>query len=119
MSNINSRSSTKKMFSICNNALNDFSMMWQNFIANSQDNTKSMVRNDESLLKKIKGVDEGLNTFWFGCPWHLAHVCVGKSGKELSINVHGFIVDLYYHFGRSTKRKTRLQELMELLNNNE
>ena len=42
---------------------------------------------------------------------------VGKGGKELSVNVGGFIVNKYYHFRRSTKRKNQLKEFMKFNNN--
>ena len=55
--------------------------------------------------------------FDVGCPCHLAHLCAGKGAKELSVNVEDFIIDIYYHFRRSAKRKQQLRDFMEFNNN--
>ena len=42
------------------------------------------------------------------CLWHLAHMCTGKGAKELAVNIEDFVIDIYYHFRRSAKRKAQL-----------
>ena len=41
------------------------------------------------------------------CLWHLAHMCTGKGAKELAVNIEDFVIDIYYHFRRSAKRKAQ------------
>ena len=54
---------------------------------------------------------------YIGCPCHLVHLCAGKGAKELSVNVEDFVIDFYYHFRRSAKRKAKLREYMEFNKN--
>ena len=42
------------------------------------------------------------------CLCHLAHMCTGKGAKELAVNTEDFVIDIYYHFRRSAKRKAQL-----------
>ena len=41
------------------------------------------------------------------CLCHLAHMCTGKGTKELAVNIEDFVIDIYYHFRRSAKRKAQ------------
>ena len=76
-----------------------------------------MVGARNSLLQKIKSSQGEQKIFDVGCPCHLAHLCAGKGAKELSVNVEDFIIDIYYHFRRSAKRKQQLRDFMEFNNN--
>ena len=76
-----------------------------------------MVGAHNSLLKKIRDSQGDQKVFDVGCPCHLAHLCAGKGAKELSVNVEDFVIDIYYHFRRSVKRKAQLRDFMEFNNN--
>ena len=56
MPNIKSGSTAQQnVYDACNEAVQDnFSLSWDNCVSNSSDNTNSMVKANESLLKKIK-----------------------------------------------------------------
>ena len=76
----------------------------------SSDNNKSMVEKKNSLLTKIKNIQQcGQSVFDVGCPCHLAPLCVEKEAKELFLNIEDMIMDIYYHFHRSVKRKSTLR----------
>ena len=83
----------------------------------SSDNAYSVVGKKKSLLIKIKNAQQyGESIFDAGCPYHLAHLCAEKGAKEISLNIEDMIIDLYYHFHRSIKRKSALREYMEFGN---
>ena len=105
------------MFETCDTVVKSFSLDWNNCVSYSSDNTNSMIGKRNSLLKPINNVQGNQKTFHVGCPCHLAHLCAGKGAKELSVNVEDFVIDLYYHFRRSAKRKAQLREYMEFNNN--
>lgn len=117
MPDINSGSTAQQMYNSCNEVIENFSLDWDNCVTYSSDNTNSMVGARNSLLQKIKSSQGEQKIFDVGCPCHLAHLCAGKGAKELSVNVEDFIIDIYYHFRRSAKRKQQLRDFMEFNNN--
>ena len=50
------------------------------------------------------------------CPCHLANLCAQEGAKALPIQVDQFVIDLFYHFQRSAKRKATLGEYMAFTN---
>ena len=66
-------------------------------------------------MKLIKDVQSELHQkiFDVGCPCHLADLCAQKGAKALSMQVDDFVIDLFYHFKRSVKRKATLRDYME------
>ena len=117
MPDINSGSTAEKMFDTCDSVIKSFSLDWNNCITYSSDNTNSMVGKRNSLLKRIQNAQGDQKTFDVGCPCHLAHLCAGKGACQLSVNVEDFVIDLYYHFRRSVKRKSQLRDYMDFNNN--
>ena len=105
------------MFETSDTVIKSFSLDRNNYVLYSSDNTNSMIGKRKSLLKRITNVQGNQKTFDVGCPCHLAHLCAGKGAKELSVNVEDFVIDLYYHFRRSAKRKAQLREYIEFNNN--
>ena len=64
-----------------------------------------LIKDDQSeITQKIFNV---------GYSCHLAHLCSQKGAKALLMQVDDFIIDLFYHFKRSTKRKATLRDYME------
>ena len=75
----------------------------------SSDETNSMVGKKNSLWTKIKNARQcGQVIFDVGSPCHLTHLCAEKGAKELSLSLEDMIIDIYYHFHRSVKRKSTL-----------
>ena len=64
-----------------------------------------MIGQRNSLLQKIQSVQGEQKIFDVGCPCHLAHLCAGKEPKELSVNVEGFVIDIYHNLRWSAKLK--------------
>ena len=105
------------MFETSDTVIKSFSLDRNNYVLYSSDYTNSMIGKRNSLLKRTTNVQGNQKTFDVGCPCHLAHVCAGKGAKELSVNVEDFVIDLYYHFRRSAKRKAQLRKYIEFNNN--
>ena len=88
------------------------SLSWETFCTYSLDNTISMSGKNKSLLKLIKDAHSEFpqKIFDVGCLCHLAHLCAPKGAKTLSMQVDDFVIDLFYHFKRSMKRKATLRD---------
>ena len=117
ISNINSGSTAEQMHNVCNEVSEAFSLDWDNCVTFSADNTKSMVGQHNTLLQKIRSAQGDQKIFDVGCPCHLTRFYAGKGAKEVSVSVEDFVIDIYYHFRRSTKRKNQLRHFMNFNNN--
>ena len=106
--NINGGSTAQQMYDVCNGVREAFSLDWNNYVRYSSDNTNSLIGQRNSLLQKIQ------KFFDVSCHCHLAHLCAGKGAKELSVNIEDFVIDIYYHFPRSAKRKNQLRSSLTL-----
>ena len=118
MPNINMGSDSQVMFQTCNSSLMRVSLSWKTCCTYSSDNTSSVIGKNKSLLKLIKDAQSELpqKVFDVGCPCHLAHLCAQKGAKALPMQVDDFVIDLFYYFIRSMKRKATLRDYMEFKN---
>ena len=59
---------------------------------------------------------EGLSArkYYSGCPCHLIHLAAEKAAGEFPVSVEELLIDLYYFFFKSAKRKEELKEIQEL-----
>ena len=62
-----------------------------------------MTDKNNSIYTRI--ADTNPDVYPVGCACHLAHLCAKKAANQLSVNVEQFVIDLYYHFDKSSKRK--------------
>ena len=107
MPNINNGSTAQQMYDVCNEVKEAFSLDWDNCIKYSSDNTNSMIGQHNFLLQKIQ------KRFLTLVALAIKYIfCAGKGGKEFPVNIEGFVIDIYYHFHRSAKRKSQLREFM-------
>ena len=97
------------MFNVCNEVIENFSLDWSKCVTYSSDNTNSMARRKNSLLKKIKDSQAEQKVFDVGCPCHLAHICAGKGARQFSVYIEDFVIDTFCHFQQSEKRKSQLK----------
>ena len=70
-----------------------------------------MIRKHNSVLSCIKG--KQLGVFSHDCVCHLANLCLFQGIKCLSVKVDDFLVDLFYYFDKSFKRKVQLREFKQ------
>ena len=89
---------------------------WENCTSLSVDNTNTMIGKHNSIASRF--LEKNENCFIAGCPCHLAHIAASNSHDEFSsyigLNVEDVMVDLYYWFDKSAKRKGVLTTYFEL-----
>ena len=84
----------------------------------SSDNTSLMVGKNKSLLKLTKDTqgESPQKIFYIGWSCHFAHFCTQKGAQALSIQVGDCVIDLFYHFKRSVKKKATSRDYMAFTN---
>ena len=90
---------------------------WSQAVSLSVDNTNSMIGAHNSFASRCKAKNPDI--YLLGCPCHLAHIAASNANDaftevQAGINVEDLLIDLYYWFDKSTKRKGVLVEYMEL-----
>lgn len=98
-------------FSVVDDSLKEAGLSWNNCRAYSSDNANNMVGKHNSVLSRI--AQQQPLVYAVGCPAHLAHLAAKKGTKPLSFNVEDFLIDIYYHFDKSAKRKAKLREFSQ------
>ena len=94
MPNVNSGSTAQRMYDVCNEVREGFSLCWDNCVTYSSDNTNSMIGQGSSLLQNIQSTQGDQKIFHISWLSHLAHMCTGNEAKELSVNVEDFLIDI-------------------------
>ena len=81
---------------------------WQNCTSVGVDNTSVNIGVRDSLKTRILQY-----TYFNGCPCHIIHNAAKKAAESFALcsgfDVEEFVIDLYYWFDHSTKRKNGLQ----------
>ena len=71
-----------------------------------------MIGKNNSIASRF--LEKSQNVFIAGCPCHLAHIAASKSHDACSdyigLNIDNVMVDLFYWFDKSAKRKGKLKE---------
>lgn len=85
---------------------------WSQAVSLSVDNTNSMIGVHNSSASRCKAQNSEI--YVLGCPCHLAHIAASNANDAFSeivgINVEDIVIDLFYWFDKSTKRKGDLVE---------
>lgn len=83
---------------------------WNQCISFAIDNTSLNMGKRNSFKTRV--IQTNLDVYFFGCPCHMAHNTERKGGDVFSgvfgFEVEDLVVDLYYWFVTSTKRKNEL-----------
>ena len=77
----------------------------------NSDNCGVMKGKKNSVLSRIKEKQPAV--FDMGCITHLANLCCVAGVKALPLPINDFLVDIYYHFHHSSKRKEEFKEYEE------
>ena len=92
-----------------------YEIPWENCISLSVDNTNSMIGKRNSVASRL--LEKNNNIFIGGCPCHLAHLAASKAHDIFcDYIVENVMIDLYYWFDKSAKRKGKLREYFEFCN---
>lgn len=82
------------------------------------DNTSVNIGNRDSLKTRVLQSNPAI--YFNGCPCHILHNAAQKAGDSFteccSFDVEELVIDLYYWFYKSTKRKNGLQSYCEFCN---
>ena len=93
----------ENLFNNLNQIFIDREIPWTNCIAYSSDNANVMIGQDNSVLSRVRQANP--NVYDLGCVCHLANLCTKDGIKALSLPVEELLIDVYFHFNHSTKRK--------------
>ena len=81
---------------------------WSNLIAFSSDNCSVMRGRHNSVLSRIKNVQPDVLDIGSIC--HLANLCCVHAVKQLPLPVEELLIDVYFNFSNSAKRKEKYRE---------
>ena len=101
------------IFDKINETFTDYGLPWENCVSLTVDNnTNAMTGRKNSIASRFKQKNE--SCFIGGCPCHLDHIAASNANDALSqhirLNVEDAVVDLFYWFEKSNKRKAKLKE---------
>jgi hypothetical protein len=96
------------------NKLNQLNVPVINCIGFSSDNAPVMVGKKSGVLTMLR--EHQQNLISVGCPCHLLNLAAEKGASCLPINVDELLVDMFYYFKKSSKRKEQLEKFQELYN---
>ena len=108
------QATARDTFEALNDKMKIYDVNWQNCLAFSSDNASVMLGKHNSVFQRIAEIKP--DVYPVGCACHLAHLCAKKAAKELSMDVEQLVINLYYHFDKSSKRKELLKEYQEFCN---
>ena len=98
-----------------NEALLSFGINWNNCVSFSVDNTNVHIGRRNSIKTRVH--QHNPSVYFVGCPCHMVHNTASKAADafegETGFDVEDMLVDLYYWFDKSTKRKNELFSFCE------
>ena len=108
---MSSSSTAQGIFTRMNEVLQNNGITWKTCVGLGVDNTSVNMGCRNSIKTRIQEKNEAI--YIMGCPCHIVHNTAGKAGdafyKATGFNVDDMVVDLFYWFDKSTKRKASLQ----------
>lgn len=108
----------ESVFRSMESKLIDNEIPWSNVVNLSVDNTNLMVGIHNSLASHCRSHNPEI--FLSQCPCHLVHIAASHAhdafSKVAGVNVENLLINLYYWFDKSTKRKGVLAEYMKFCN---
>ena len=89
-----------------------YDINWSKCVAFSSDNASVMMGKNNSIYTRIADSNPDVHPVSYVC--HLAHLCAKKAANQLSVNkTVSTVIDLYYHFDKSSKRKEVFKSYQE------
>lgn len=86
---------------------------WVNVLGFVSDNCSTMKGKNNSVLSRIRQIQP--DVFDVGCICHLANLCCQAGMKVINVPIDEILVDIYYHFHHSAKRKEEYKEFLEFM----
>ena len=102
---MSSSSTAQGIFTRINEVLQNNGITWKTCV------TSVNIGCRNSIKSRVQEKNEAI--YIMGCPCHIVHNTAGKAGdafyKATGFNVDNMVIDLFYWFDKSTKRKASLQ----------
>ena len=105
------------IFTAINTAMMKNNITWDNCVSLAVDNTSVNVGRNNPLIVEARKKNEHI--ILMVCPRHIAHNAASKATKAFvkvadNFDVEELLVDIYFHFDYSSKRKNLIVEFCEL-----
>ena len=98
-----------------NEVLEALSITWDNCVGFRLDNTLVNTGCQNSIKTRIHAKNEAV--YIMGCPCHIVHNTAGKAADAFEsvtgFNVDDLVIDVFYWFNKSTKRKSNLSDYFD------
>lgn len=104
----------ENIFNCIASSMHEKGIEWSNCIGFSSDNCNVMIGKNNSVLSRVKA--QAPYIYSVGCPSHLVNICAKTAAKELSMSPEELIVDIYYYFEKSAKRREELKQFQDFCN---
>ena len=99
------------IFQLLDSELMEHCIAYNHVIALSVDNTNTMVGHKKGLYGRFK--EKHCDIHLAGCLCHLINLATQAASSELNIGIDDLLVDIFYYFRKSDKRKAELTKLQE------
>jgi len=96
------------IYAVLDECVGRYGLKWEKCSSYAGDNASVNKGLRNSIFSRIK--EKQPNVYWAGCSCHLSNLAAQKGGSALRINVPDLLIDLYYHFDKSCKRKDELRD---------
>ena len=113
---LSTSSTADGIFTSIDNVFVQNELSWNNCISLGVDNTSVNIGKHHSLITKAR--EKNSDIILMGCPCHMAHNTAQHAVKMFEgclkdFNIEELLVDIYYHFDYSSKRKNLLSEFCD------
>ena len=107
------------IFNTINASMTKNDLTWDNCVSLAVDNTSVNVGRNNSVI--VEAREKNGNIILMGCPCHIAHNTASKATKAFvkivdDFDIKELLVDIYFHFDYSSKRKKLFVEFCEFCN---
>lgn len=115
---LSKESTADGIFSCIESALNKHSIPWTNCLGFGVDNTSVNVGKHNSI--KTRALGKNTHIYFMGCPCHMAHNAAKHASDAFcrclpSFDVEDFLVDVFFWFDYSSKRKNAYAEFCDFV----
>ena len=97
------------LFSVLEATLSKYNILWSSIKGFSSDTASVMVGKHNSVLSRVREATDN-HVFDFGCVSHIANLCANSLTKALHFPVEDLLIDTYYFFHGSSKRREDYKE---------
>ena len=101
----------EKLYSHIEHQFVSHNIPWVNLLAYNSDNCSVMKGSKNSVLSRL--LDKQPKLVNMGCICHLANLATGAGVKKIPHPIDDLLVDIFYHFHHSAKRKEEYKEFVD------